>query len=129
MTNFNTDDTDATSKRAPGRARLADTPRTGARTAASKSATVMKLLSRARGVTILELAHATSWQPHSVRAYFSGLRKKGLVLMREIRKNGEGAYRIKSAPVPASDAAALAEPSRDGMSGAVGAPTANAAVA
>ena len=42
---------------------------------ASKSATVLKLLSRARGATAAELGEPTSWQPHSVRAYLTGLRK------------------------------------------------------
>jgi predicted transcriptional regulator len=37
---------------------------------------------------------ATSWQNHSVRAFFTGLRKKGLTLVREERTSGELAYRL-----------------------------------
>jgi hypothetical protein len=109
MTNIDTILTDAVSKPASGRASFADTARTGARPAARKSAAVMKMLARARGATIVEVATATAWQPHSVRAYLSGLRKKGLVLVRETRKSGEGAYRIELVPAPAADAVPTAE--------------------
>ena len=68
----------------------------------SKSAIVIKLLSRAKGATVEELMAETGWQPHSVRAYFSGLRKKGHVLLREQRKGGEHAYRIGGAGNDAS---------------------------
>ena len=60
----------------------------------SKSDTVIKLLLRAKGATAMELIAATDWQPHSVRAFLSGLRKKGRVIVREPRKNDEAAYRI-----------------------------------
>jgi hypothetical protein len=54
----------------------------------SKSDTVIKLLLRSKGATPLELIAATDWQAHSVRAFLSGLRKKGRVLVREARKSG-----------------------------------------
>lgn len=60
----------------------------------TKSATVIKLLSRGRGATMAELGSATSWQPHSVRAFLSGLRKKGTILAKEERRDGERSYRI-----------------------------------
>ena len=60
----------------------------------SKAALVIKLLSRGKGATVEELMAETGWQPHSVRAYFSGLRKKGHLLVREQRKGGDHAYRI-----------------------------------
>ena len=60
----------------------------------SKSDTVIKLLLRAKGATPVELIAATDWQPHSLRAFLSGVRKKGRVIVREARKNGEFAYRI-----------------------------------
>ena len=63
----------------------------------SKSASVIKLLSRTRGATAAELCEPTGWQPHSVRAYLTGLRKKGLTITREKRKTGETAYRIDAA--------------------------------
>lgn len=64
--------------------------------AQSKSVVVTKLLRRGKGATIAELQDATAWQPHSVRAFLSGLRKKGEVLIKEQRKSGETAYRITS---------------------------------
>jgi hypothetical protein len=102
---------------------------TGAEPAPSKSAVVIKLLARARGATALELTTATDWQPHTVRAHLSGLRKKGIVLVREARKSGESAYRIEAyAPVasvliPASDPCGL------GASNLVDAPTTSIVVA
>ena len=66
----------------------------------SKLVAVVKMLSRGRGATLVEVTDATSWQPHSARAFFSGLRKRGLVLVREERKNGDTAYRIAK---PSSD--------------------------
>ncbi len=62
--------------------------------AAPKSATVVKMLSRGRGATLTEVVEATNLKAHSARAFFSGLRKRGLVLIREERKNGDNAYRI-----------------------------------
>ena len=62
--------------------------------APSKSDTVIKLLLRTKGATPVELIAATDWQPHSVRAFLSGLRKKGRMIVREPRKSGEFAYRI-----------------------------------
>jgi len=65
----------------------------------SKSAAVIKLLTRARGATVAEMQAATDWQPHSVRAYLSGLRKAGRALDKEERKSGETSYRLGAAPV------------------------------
>lgn len=71
----------------------------------SKSAAVAKLLARPKGVTVDEMMTATGWQPHSVRAFLSGLRKRGQVLLREERKDGRSAYRLNSvAPPPSEDA-------------------------
>ena len=58
----------------------------------------MKLLHRARGATAIELMAATNWQAHSVRAFLSGLRKKGHTVVREARRNGDLAYRLDAAP-------------------------------
>jgi hypothetical protein len=71
----------------------------------TKSALVCKLLSRPRGATVPELMTATGWQNHSVRAFFTGLRKKGLSLAREERTSGELAYRLVQA-APAEQEAA-----------------------
>lgn len=63
--------------------------------AQTKSAIVQKLLSRSKGATLAELTNATKWQPHSARAFLTGLRKKGIVLLREGRANGDTCWRIK----------------------------------
>ena len=60
----------------------------------SKSEAVQKLLGRARGASIAEITKETSWQPHSARAFLTGLRKKDITILRESRKDGETAYRI-----------------------------------
>jgi hypothetical protein len=66
------------------------------RGALTKAATVAKLLSRNRGATLAEVMAATSWQPHSARAFLSGLCKKGKVLIKEARKDGETSYRMEA---------------------------------
>lgn len=60
----------------------------------SKSAAVQKLLSRNKGATLAEIMAMTSWQPHSTRAFLTGLRKKGVELLRETRSGGETCWRI-----------------------------------
>ena len=65
--------------------------------ATPKSEIVKRLLSRKSGATAAEIGTATAWQPHSVRAYLSGLRKKGRVLVREERRDGSRAYRLEKA--------------------------------
>lgn len=61
----------------------------------TKSATVIKLLSRVRGATLAEIMAMTNWQPHSTRAFLTGLRKKSHVLIKEARQNGETSYRLE----------------------------------
>jgi DNA-binding IclR family transcriptional regulator len=65
-----------------------------------------RLLRRGKGASLAELQNATAWQPHSVRAFLSGLRKKGLALSKEQRRSGETAYRLvpKAAPAVQTDA-------------------------
>ena len=65
-----------------------------AKKAATKTSTVCKLLARPRGATVSEIMAATKWQNHSVRAFFTGLRKKGRTLVREERSSGDLAYRL-----------------------------------
>ncbi len=51
----------------------------------TKSATILKLLSRPKGASITQLQKATDWQAHSIRAALTGLRKKG----HEIERSGK----------------------------------------
>lgn len=64
----------------------------------TKSDTVIALLDRAKGATLDEICKATAWQPHSARAFLTGLRKKGLELVREQRADEGTAYRITARP-------------------------------
>jgi hypothetical protein len=70
----------------------------------ANSATAKKLLARSRGATIAELQAATGWQPHSARAFLSGLRKAGRNLLKEERKSGETSYRLVADAVVGADA-------------------------
>lgn len=66
----------------------------------TKTAILRKLLNRKAGADLAALQSATGWQPHSVRAALSGLRKAGYRIDRaEPTKPGTGAvYRITSGP-------------------------------
>ena len=64
------------------------------RSGPTKSAIVYKLLSRTKGATLAEMMAATHWQPHSTRAFLTGLRKKGIELLKEARAGGETCWRI-----------------------------------
>jgi hypothetical protein len=61
----------------------------------TKSSLILKLLGRANGATVKEIATATSWQDHSVRGFLSGTLKKklGLIVESEII-DGARHYRI-----------------------------------
>ncbi len=64
----------------------------------TKSAKVIALLSRSKGATLDEICKATEWQQNSVRAFLTGLRKKGCALVREQRGDDATAYRITQNP-------------------------------
>ena len=61
--------------------------------ATTKAAMITKILSREKGATVLEVAKATGWQPHSCRAFLTGLRKK-FSISKEQRSDGKLSYRI-----------------------------------
>ena len=62
----------------------------------SKQALVVDLLRRDGGATIAEVAHATGWQPHSVRGAISGTLKKKLGLVVNSEQSSRGRiYRIR----------------------------------
>ncbi len=66
----------------------------------TKTEILRKLLSRKAGADLAALQTATGWQPHSVRAALSGLRKAGFSIDRaDPTKPGIGTvYRITSGP-------------------------------
>jgi Protein of unknown function (DUF3489). len=74
---------------------IAPTVEPTVRPAPIKSAIVRKMLSRTKGATLPEITAATNWQPHSARAFLTGLRKKGTILIREARPSGETCWRIE----------------------------------
>lgn len=94
----------------------------GIKGAPTKADIVAKLLTRPKGATVTEVTGATGWQAHSVRAFFSGLRKKGSVLEREPRKDGTSSYRlITPAAKPTTPSIATAvSASNEGRVGAAG---------
>jgi hypothetical protein len=61
----------------------------------TKSAAVCKMLGRPKGASVAEMMATSGWQNHSVRAFLTGLRKKGENLVREERPSGETVYRIE----------------------------------
>ena len=68
----------------------------------TKTAQIIKLLSRKAGADLPALQKATGWQPHSVRAALSGLRKAGYTIerMANPKPDGQAIYRITGTPEP-----------------------------
>jgi hypothetical protein len=60
----------------------------------TKSATVRGLLVRDGGATLDEMIAATGWQPHSCRAFLSGIRKLGDAVIKLERTDGRTAWRV-----------------------------------
>ena len=60
----------------------------------TKRALIIGLLQRRRGARLVELTEATGWQPHSVRAALTGLRKQNVRVDRTRDKQGGSVYRI-----------------------------------
>ena len=63
----------------------------------SKKAEIIRLLERAKGVTLHELMEATGWQAHSVRGFISGTLGKKLKLKIDSfrTEKGDRTYRVK----------------------------------
>lgn len=66
----------------------------------TKAAILRQLLSRKAGADLAALQTATGWQPHSVRAALSGLRKAGYRIDRAepAKPDGDTVYRITGGP-------------------------------
>lgn len=61
-----------------------------------KLETILELLKRSEGAPLAELENATGWQPHSVRAALTGLRKRDIPILRE-KQNGVTRYHVAAA--------------------------------
>lgn len=72
----------------------------------TKSAKVIAIPERGKGTTLDEMCKETSWKSHSVRAFLTGLCKKGFVLTREQRGDDGTAYRITEQPAKEDKATA-----------------------
>ena len=59
----------------------------------TKQAHLLTLLSRPDGAAMSEMTNATGWQPHSVRAALTGLRKRGHEIERSVEA-GASRYRV-----------------------------------
>lgn len=64
----------------------------------TKAAAVKRLLLRPQGASLDELGRATGWQPHTCRAFLTGLRKKGGVLTRTKLDDGTTTYTLAEQP-------------------------------
>lgn len=61
----------------------------------TKSEAVKQLLTRVDGATLEEMIAETGWQPHTCRAFLSGVRKSGDAVIKLERTDGTAAWRIK----------------------------------
>ncbi len=62
----------------------------------SKQAEVIRMLQRAEGATIPQIAAATAWQAHTIRGFLAGAVKKklGLTLMSDKTAGDDRIYRL-----------------------------------
>ena len=86
----------ATAKKAAKAAKKATPAKADGVREGSKTATVLALIQRAKGATLVEIMDATGWQAHSVRGFISGTlgKKMGLTVNSEKREDGARVYSI-----------------------------------
>ena len=60
----------------------------------SKSSRLLHLMQAGTGASLDDMMEATGWQPHTVRAAMTGLRKRGFLIERHV----EGNTTVWSAP-------------------------------
>lgn len=80
----------------PATAEVAPATTTSVPRPASKIDQVTALLERKQGATLGQMTDATGWQPHSARAVLTGLRKKGLTIVKS-KRDDVTCYRITEA--------------------------------
>ena len=62
--------------------------------AGTKQAKLVDMMRTAAGASIAQMGAKMGWQPHSVRAALTGLRKHGLAIIRDKTDAGVSVYRI-----------------------------------
>ena len=62
--------------------------------AGTKQATLIDMLRKPNGASIAQMGAKMGWQPHSVHAALTGLRKHGLAIIRDKTDAGVSVYRI-----------------------------------
>jgi Protein of unknown function (DUF3489) len=72
----------------------------------SKLASVIAMLRRSEGATILALTEATGWLPHTTRAAITGVRKRGYSVILERGGEGASVYRLSNPTTEAAPASA-----------------------
>ncbi len=65
--------------------------------AGTKQAKLVDMMRTAAGATIAQMGAKTGWQPHSVRAALTGLRKRGMAVTRAKDDTETTIYRIGAA--------------------------------
>ena len=65
----------------------------------TKQALVLAMLCSEHGATLAQLVEATAWQPHTIRAALTGLRKKGHTIVKD-KLDGVTRYAIAAAVQP-----------------------------
>ena len=75
-------------------------------TTKNKSTTIIALLTRGTCATLDEISNATQWKMHSIRAFLTGLRKKGFTITREQLGDEGSSYRITKTPEQNTEKAA-----------------------
>ena len=86
----------------PAKAKTADKPKarstarkSGSRaTRQTKAGAILSQLRRPSGATVARLQKTTGWQPHSIRATLTGLRKQGHNVLRGKNAKGVTMYRV-----------------------------------
>jgi DNA-binding IclR family transcriptional regulator len=53
----------------------------------TKAARLLKMLRTGTGASLDEMVEATGWQPHTVRAAMTGIRKRGFAITRRVEGN------------------------------------------
>lgn len=72
-------------------------PKSRTRKTRTKKVQVLSLLKRKSGATIAQIAKATGWQPHTVRAALTRLRQEGIGIERQ-QEDKISRYRIPQDP-------------------------------